>query len=97
MKGGLKWWASLPRETGGENESPGAFLGLLPCLASGDHSVDGIWVGPAIRSFPDPAHGLVVTGRGLQVESQNFTFGGEGARLLTYNEDEDEGKVLSTG
>lgn len=34
------------------------------------------------RSFPGSAHELVVTGGGLQVESQNFTFRGKGAWLL---------------
>lgn len=54
-------------------------------------------MGPIISgNFPCSVHVLVVIGGDLTVEFLNFTFGDEGARLLT-GWDEDEGGVLRVG
>lgn len=55
-------------ETGAECESPGGSLGLLPCPASGDHSLEYGWVQPQ-KALSRLSHVLVVTGGGFQVES----------------------------
>lgn len=81
LRGGLKWWASLPRETGAECENPrGGFLVLFPCLASGDPSM---MLTPASKGAFQLQPCAGGNRRGPPGGTQNFTFGGEGARLLT--------------